>query len=883
MSGFRLASGGLAIDRSGPVTASVDGRPLHGFRGDTLASALIASGRSVVGRSFKYHRPRGIVGGGRDEPNALFDVGEGKGRSPNVQATMVPLEAGLAASSVNAWPSVDWDLGAFNGWLGRFIPAGFYYKTFLWPRWTMFEPFIRRMAGLGRLGDGDDPARYEVIHRHVDVLIVGAGAQGRGAAQQAAAEGRTVLLVDDRRSARVEPGVQCLFGTCVFAIHEDGYVLAVENAQVQWRIRANHIVLATGLSERPLLFPGNDRPGVMLASAILHHLEEYAVLPGKKILVATNGDQADELIRKLEEAGHPVAGIVDERRGEQIVEVRYGRSGIEGVRIARDGKTRHIACDAVAMSGGFTPNLQLLMQAGGRLSPRSPDGALEIASLPANISVAMPPVRGATMIKVNPHHREKQFVDFQNDVTVADIALAAREGFVSVEHLKRYTTLGMATDQGRTSNVNAIAVMASETGRTPAEVGTTRYRPPLAPVPLGLLAPKRRGLLLAPLRFLPAHDCQVEDGGLFEDYGGWYRPTCFARPEEAPAESMLREAAMVRAACGVMDASPLGKIDVKGPDAAAFLDRIYLQTMSSLKPGRIRYGLMLNELGVVIDDGVVTRIGEDHFLIGTTSAGIGRVMADLEDRLQGDWPELEVLASNVTTRWGVLTLTGPTARDLLGRMGTDIDLEREAFPHLAFREGRVAGVPARVSRVSFTGELSYEVAVSADRMPALWSVARAEGAEPFGLDALGILRLEKGYLHVGSDTDAATLPGDVGFGAIATKKKSDFIGKRSLFLPESLRSDRFQLVGLEPLDDQVLPIGAHLVGSAPSASQMTSDGFVTSSMMSPTLGRGVALALVRDGRQRMGEIVLLEDLGKRMQARVAPPCAYDPEGQALHV
>lgn len=883
MSGFRLATGGRALDRSRPVNASVDGRPLHGFHGDTLASALLASGRTVVGRSFKYHRPRGIIGKGRDEPNALFDIGEGKARSPNVQATMIALAEQLVASSVNAWPSVDFDLGAINGWFARFLPAGFYYKTFLWPRWSLFEPFIRRMAGLGRLGSGEDPERYEVIHRQVDVLVIGAGVHGRSQARCAADEGRSVMLIDDRYPAEAADGVQCLFGTCAFAIHEDGYVLAIEKGRVQWRIRAGRIILATGLSERPLLFPGNDRPGVMLASSVSHHLDEYAVLPGKQILIATNGDQTDDLARQLFEAGHPAVAIVDQQRGEQIVKLCYGRNGITGVRVAAEGRTRHIACDSIAMSGGFTPNVQLLMQAGGKLSPRSSDGALEYGSLPSNIVVAIPPVKSDAAMRPNPVRREKQFVDFQNDVTVADIALAAREGFVSVEHLKRYTTLGMATDQGRTSNVNAIAVMASEIGKSPVDVGTTRYRPPLAPVPFGLLAPARRGLSLAPLRFLPAHEHQVDDGGLFEDFGSWYRPNCFPRAGESPSQAVLREAAMVRAACGVMDASPLGKIEIKGPDAAAFLDRIYLQTMSSLKPGRIRYGLMLNELGVVVDDGVVTRLDEDHFMVGTTSAGIARAMRDIEDWLQGDWPELDVLASNVTTSWGVVTLTGPTAREVLLRIGTDIDLDREAFPHLAYREGRVARWNARVSRVSFTGELSYEIAVPADNVADLWVAARAAGAEPFGLDALGTLRLEKGYLHVGSDTDAATLPGDLGFGAIATRKKVDFIGKRSLFLPDSLRADRFHLVGLEPLGDGVLPIGAQVVPDGPSASRMTSDGFVTSSMMSPALRRGVALALILGGQARLGEIVTLEDLGRRTKARIAPVCAFDVEGQALHV
>lgn len=884
MTGFRLPSGGTAIDRSRPLTAIVNGRPLTGFAGDTLATALIAAGRPIMARSFKYHRPRGILASGRDEPNALFDIGSGTETIPNCQATMVPLSAGLIASSVNVWPSPERDAKGLLSRFHRFLPAGFYYKTFMKPSWMVFEPFIRKMAGLGKLPLGSAATDTKLRYLHCDILVIGGGTLGIAAASQAKYASASVILLEDGLlpdMADIPEGILALDQTLAFAIHENGYVLAVQGNARQLRIRAQKIILASGHAEQPLLFPGNDRPGVMLASAMRELLCDFGVLPGKMPLLIGNNGYCDELADDLREAGYPPIAMLDTNNGDVINHVHYRGGKITAATVTSSGLRHLIECDCIAMSGGWSPRLQLLMQAGGKLAPDAVTGRLAATQIPPNMELSFSEYQEGERPTFAARTGAPQFVDFQNDVTTSDIALAAREGFVSVEHLKRYTTLGMATDQGRTSNINGLNVMADVTGRSPAQVGTTRYRPPYAPVPFAVMAAGQTGRLLAPLRFLPAHAEQAAAEALFEDHGGWYRPTCFPDKGEAPRDAVQREARMVREACGMMDASPLGKIEVTGPDAAAFLDLAYLQTMSKMKPGRIKYGLMLSETGNIIDDGVATRLTSDHYLVGTTSGNVANIAANFEAWLQGDFPHLDVCIADVTTSWGVLTLTGPAALRILTALGTDIDLR--TFAHLDYREGTVGGYQARVSRVSYTGEVSYEIAVASDALSDLWNRASSAGAKPFGLDALMVLRTEKGYLHIGSDTDSATLPVDVGFGAIQNNKKTDFIGKRSLFLPDALRNDRLQIVGLTEVNGGVLPVGGHILAQMPGANRLSSDGFITSSMMSPNLGRGVALAMVARGRERMNETVTVSDLGQRYKAIISPLCAYDADGDAFNV
>jgi sarcosine oxidase subunit alpha len=670
-----------------------------------------------------------------------------------------------------------------------------------------------------------------------------------------------------------------------------------------WQVRADRVVIATGAIERPLVFPGNDRPGIMLASAMRAYVLRYGTLPGTRVVLFCNNDAAWHTAEVMAAAGVMVAAVVDERPvvssdlAERFVErgvaVHLGAAiiatrGYRAVRSARirtaDGREIDLACDCIAMSGGYSPTLHLFGQSGGQLRFSPESGSFIPANGPDCVScvgaAAGDGLCDGEMPLTLPNGRGKALVDFQNDVTRADIAQAEREGYRSVEHLKRYTTLGMAPDQGKTANVNALRIMAALREHTPAETGTTRFRFPYTPMPLASFAGADRGELFRPLRRLPAHSRHVVAGAQFEEMGGFLRPTGYPLPGEDRAATEQREARALRAGAGLFDGSPLGKIEVVGPDAATFLDRIYANRVSNLAVGRVRYGLMLDERGTVIDDGVVARLAPDRFLISTTSAGASRIADWLEEWLQCEWTGLDVVVAPVTSAWAVLTLTGPTAREILRAAGTSIDLATDAFPHMGWREGEVAGVAARVQRVSFTGELSYEVAIAPSRAKALWDLLMAAGRDhgivPVGVDAWMILRTEKGYLHVGSDTDGTTSPLDIGWGHVL-KKASDFVGRRSLLLPELQREDRHQFVGLSATDGGVLPVGAHVLDVTGA-----SDGYVTSSAFSPTLRRGVALGMVRAGRARMGEILTIRTLSGLQKATVVEPCAFDPQGERLN-
>jgi sarcosine oxidase subunit alpha len=946
MSAARLAQGGV-IDRNRPLRFCFDGRAYRGFQGDTLASALLANDVRIVGRSFKYHRPRGLLAAGAEEPNALVRVGAGAHLDPVLRATEVELYDGLEARAVNCWPNARLDAGALLRPLERFLPAGFYYKSLMWPAWRWYEGFIRRAAGLGRISGEPDPARYESQYAHCDVLVVGAGPAGLAAALAAARQGQRVLLceqesrlggrllwdrcqVDGRGLQGAEAGawlaqaeaalraqaeVTILTRTTALGYFDHNALTLHERVtdhlgpaapaqlprQRLWEVRAGRVILATGAIERPLVFPGNDRPGVMLAGAIRRYLGEYGVRAGERAVIFTNNDAAYATAHALAAADAQVAAIVDSRAamgtaaataraaGIRVIEnsVVVGTRGGRGLRavVIRDarGAVLRIDCDLLAISGGDDPNAALHSQSGGALEWNAehlqfrPGRSRQLVESVGDAAGNAAPIEALWRVAAP----GKAFVDFQNDVSVADVELAVRENFVSVEHLKRYTTLGMAPDQGKTANVNGLALLGELTGRGPAETGTTRHRFPCVPVAIGALAGRRRGALHRPIRHLALHEWHAARGAVLHEYGGWLRPACYPHPGETPQAAEQREARTVRSRVGLFDGSPLGKIEVVGPDAALFLDRMYANAMSSLAVGRLRYGLMLSESGVVIDDGVAARLAEERFLVGTTSGGATRIAGALEEWLQCEWTELRVLVAPVTTSWAVLTLSGPEARAVLVAAGVDFPIGAAEFPHMSFREGKVAGAEARVFRVSYTGEASFEINVRPTRAAEVWQrlmeAGAAHGIAPVGVEAWLLLRTEKGYLHVGGDTDGTTVPADIGWEHVLRRER-DFVGRRSLTRPENLRHDRHQFIGLEPLDGGELPAGAHLRAARLHTG---SEGYITSSGYSPNLRRWVGLGMLRRGRARHGEILQVCAGRRRFRARVTPPGSYDPAGERL--
>jgi len=949
MSAKRLQSGGSAIDRSRPLSFSFDGHTVTGFAGDTIASALLANDVAVVGRSFKYHRPRGIWGAGVEEPNALVDIGGATPTTPNTRATTEAAREGLVARSVNATPSAATDRNAFLDRFSRFIPAAFYYKTFMWPDWHMFEPRIRAMAGLGTVDAEWTPKEPSAqVNHHCDVLVVGAGPAGLAAARLASEAGFSTMLVDDQpraggslahrdgeidgRSAAafVEETVAALLAaghpvlqsTTAFGIY-DHHLVGLnqrhgdDRPDTLWRVRPRHIVLATGAIERPLPFANNDLPGIMSADAALSYLRRHAVLVGRRIVVATNNDSAYEVASALAAAGAEVT-LVDSRAreipgapakvrvvsGRRIASAR-GTMRVEGVTL--DDGTR-LDADSVAVSGGWTPTVHLFCQARGKLAwneARRPGlrgdpgrgipvagaaaGGVSLSDVSATAAKAVPgepkgtvprstgseatagivaawPSRGA-------HGRV--WIDYQNDVTAKDVELAARENFVSVEHLKRYTTLGMATDQGKTSNLAGLALMADITGRSVPEVGTTTYRPPFTPVPLASFTGSRRGELMAPVRRLPLENVHRGDSGVFQEYGGWLRPAYYGGGE---ADRSIQDEAL-------RDGATLGKIEVIGPDAAAFVDFISYNTMSTLKPGRCRYGFMLAENGVVFDDGILVRLDEHRFIVSCSSSHVAAVHARLEEWRQDRFGRAAVYIHNATAEMATLTVSGPNARKLLETVGLGLSLDDADLPHMAMGQGIHDGEPVRVARVSFTGDRSYEISIRADRAEPLWARLREAGkafdAVLIGLEALMILRAEKGYIVIGKDTDGTTLPHDLGVEGPRAKRQNEFVGRRSLFTEEASRGDRLQFVGLAvPEGEAPLDTGAHAI--LRDGGNLRSQGFVTSSYMSPALGRPIALGLIRRGAARHGESVEIQHLGKVRTATIAAPCALDPAGDRLH-
>ncbi len=981
MTGRRLAAGGR-IDRSSVLPFTWQSAKLTGFAGDTLASALLANGVKVVGRGFKYHRARGIFAAGVEEPNAILDLECNGVQDPNARAATVELRAGMALRGVNARPDVDRDWYRGIDLLHRFLPAGFYYKTFF-PNWQRYEPRIREMAGLGRLRIAADTRRFETRSAQADVLVVGGGPSGLAAARAAASAGLSVMLADDRpgfggsllwRDATIdglpgakwaaatvralaEAGVRLLPRTTAFGAYDDGAFGLLERRTASaagwaeerlWTVRARHAVLAAGAIERPLVFPHNDRPGVMLAAAALHYLRHYAVLVGDEIVVATNNDSAYEVALALRAAGATVtlADVRGETPAVARVAIEAGvrvlpgsvvlhTIGANGVRLVDIGPadatsaraaTLRVPASVVAVSGGFSPAVHLHSQSRGKLrwdearaafypaaavAGQSLAGALagaetladalatghragvDAATALGRTVTATPPFAHAAPVAdpIRPYwcvpiRGARQWIDLQNDVTVKDIRLAAQENYGSVEHLKRYTTLGMATDQGKTSNVNGLAILAGATGKTIPQVGTTTFRPPYTPVTLGALAGPRHGMLHTPWRRLPAHAEHAALNADIREYGGWWRPACYPRADETAAQAIRREATAARHSVGLFDGSSLGKIVVDGPDAAAFLNLLYYNDVATLKPGRLRYVLLLRENGVVYDDGVIARLGPERYQLSPSSSHTAGVLAMLEAWRQTEYFHMRVAFHDVTGAWATFAVSGPRSRDVLAPL-TDIDLSADALPHMAFADGTILGVAGRIARVSFTGERSYEVSVPASYGPALWRALMQAGAPdnitPYGIESLSVLRAEKGYILIGTDSDGMTFPDDLGMSGPLRAKKVDFVGKRSLLTPDARRPDRRQFVGLLPLDPEAVPHpGAHAIER--TRDRLRSLGWVTSACHSPALGRSIALGMIARGRAlaESGAEVELFHLGTTMRARVVTPTFYDPAGDKLH-
>jgi sarcosine oxidase subunit alpha len=990
---FRLAAGGR-IDRSRPLSFTFDGRAYQGFAGDTVASALLASGVHLVGRSFKYHRPRGIVTAGIEEPNALLQVGDDPATEPNVKATVCELVEGLKAQSQNRWPALGFDVGALNSLVSKFLPSGFYYKTFMWPPstrgWLFWEKFIRKAAGLGKAPTGRDADRYDKSFAHCDVAVIGGGAAGLAAALAAGRAGKRVVLAEldhelggwllTQREAVIDgqpaldwvakaaaelaglPNVQVMTRAICFAYFDHNFLglwqnLADHLAPAERpkdgprhrlvKLRAKQVILATGAIERPLVFRDNDRPGVMLAGAAQAFVNRWAVKPGSKAVVVTNNDSAYGAALDLKAAGVEIAAVVDLRQNPDgaltdraeaagirvladhgVIAVQ-GKARVTGVQIAplaANGQgigqpVETVACDLLLNAGGFTPTVHLFSQAKGKLAW---DEARQWfkpgqAGQPNQLSVGacngtwglgaalqegfaagggngsasaadedFLPLRPLWLIPADKPlgHKGKHFVDQQNDVTAADLKLALREGYVSIEHLKRYTTNGMATDQGKTSNMNALAIVAETLARPLPEIGTTTFRAPYAPVSFGAFMGRDADDLLDPLRKTPMDPWQEANGAKFENVGQWRRAWYYPKAGEDIHAAVNREVKAVRDSVGILDASTLGKIDIKGPDAAEFINRIYTNAFLKLEVGRCRYGLMLKEDGMVMDDGVTARLAPDHFLMHTTTGNAAPVLNHLEEYLQTEWPQMKVFLTSVTEQWATVQVAGPRARTLIGEIAPGLDLSTEAFPFMAVRHGEVLGQPARIFRISFTGEGSWEINIAPSYGLALWEALMTAGAKygitPYGTEAMHVLRAEKGFIIVGQETDGSVNPLDLGMEGMVSKTK-DFVGKRSLYRADMAKPDRKQLVGLLTDDPKaVLPEGAQLVADPKQPKPMTQLGHVTSSYWSPNLGHAIAMALVKGGRARMGQTLYAPLAGGRVIAcKVTETVFYDKEGVRL--
>jgi sarcosine oxidase subunit alpha len=845
----RLDIAGPAIDGRTPLRFRFDGARYDGFVGDTLASALLANGVDVVCRSPILGRPRGVTSAGPEEAGAFVEV-TAPWTDPIVAATLVPLVDGLEAN-------------------GR--------------------------PGVGRLTERT-PGLPSAEHRyaHVDTLVIGGGNAGQTAAVEAEMAGDQRIMVVERRRRAFGPGLRTtvLTDATALGVYDHGFVVIHERSRPVerlWHVRARRVVLATGAHERPIAFADCDRPGVMLAGAVRSYIGDFGVLPGERAVIFTTNDSTNGLHELLPQVGVRVVASVDARHGE-LVTAAHGDPRVESVTIRNaDGAERTVACDLVAVSGGWNPVTQLWRAIGGGLTydeeracflPNG-DGPPWLEVVGAAAGENLPPT--APLWFSPAEDVSRHFVDLQRDSTVADVLDAVGDGLRSVEHVKRATYIGTAIDQGRTSGVLTAEIVNAALGWEPGAQGPTNARPPYVPVSFSILAGPYRGRMLDAERRTPIHPWHVANGARFENVGQWKRPWFFPRADESMEAAVLRECAAVRTQVGVMDASTLGKIQIVGPDAAALLDRMYTNRMSTLAPGRIRYGLMCGLDGMVFDDGVCMRIGEDRFLLTTTTGGAAKVLDHLEEWLQTEWPELNVWCTSVTEQWSTIAVNGPRARDVLTAAGTDLDVSAKAFGFMSWRDGEVAGVPARVARVSFTGELAYEVNVAAWHGQGMWEAVMAAGERfgitPYGTESMHVLRAEKGFVIVGQDTDGTVTPHDLGMSWIVRTDDSDFVGRRSLRRDDTVRTDRKQLVGLLPAESQtVLPEGAQIVAADTGRVPMSMIGHVTSSYRSATLGRTFALAMVAGGRELIGSTVFAPLPERTIEAEVTSPVFWDPDG-----
>ena len=1001
----RLTNGGR-INRDQPVSFIFGDQRYQGYAGDTLASALLANGVDLVGRSFKYSRPRGLVTAGADEPNGIVQLGATEAtQTPNVRATQQALYDGLKARPTNGWPNADSDLMSLVGKIGgQMMPPGFYYKTFMFPEslWMTYEKFIRKAAGFGRSSTERDPDIYDHYNQHCDVLIVGAGAAGLSAALVAGASGVRVMLVDEQeemggallhsdatingqpadewasdsiRALGEMANVQLLPRSTANGYHDHNFVTVHERVsdhladlapagmvrQRMHRVRAKAVILATGAQERPLVFGNNDVPGCMTASAVSTYIRRYAVVPGKSLVLMTTNDEAYQAAIDWQKSGRPVAAIVDTRAnpvgerideataagiriipGSAVINVKGGKR-VKAVEVAPidaagervTGAAETIACDTVASSGGWSPVIHLSCHSGVRpdwseelqgFVPGKPrdqvlfaggthgvyatadalaDGvargaeAVAIAggeAAAADVPAVEEASAGAGMALYHvPHSKPtsrapKQFVDYQNDVTAAGIELATREGFESIEHVKRYTAMGFGTDQGKLGNINGMAIAAKSLNQSIPETGTTIFRPNYTPITFGAIVGRHCKDLFDPARFTAMQASHLERGALFEDVGQWKRPWYFPQGNEDMQAALNRECRAVRTAVGILDASTLGKIDIQGKDAREFLGRVYTNAWAKLGVGKCRYGLMCGEDGMIFDDGVTACLADNHFQMTTTTGGAARVLEWLEIYHQTEWPELQVYFNSVTDHWATTTISGPKSRDVLAALCDDIDLSNDAFKFMEWRQCTVAGVPARVFRISFTGELSYEINVNANYGRHIWEACmgagEAYGITPYGTESMHVLRAEKGFIIAGQDTDGSVTPADINHSwAVAKKKPFSFIGKRGMVREDCLRPNRKQLVGLRTRNPQdVIPEGAQAVNDPSQPIPMTMLGHVTSSYWSEALGRSIAMGFVRDGLNRMGETVYypLAD-GRVIEAEICSTVFLDPEGERQNV
>lgn len=937
------------------VQFSWDGRMLTALEGDTLASALLANGIHLTARSFKYHRPRGILTAGSEEPNALADIArDGARRQPNVRATVQEVFDGLKAESQNRFPSLTFDVGAFNDALSRFFPAGFYYKTFMWPAsfWKkVYEPFIRRAAGLGHSPTEPDPDHYANRFAHCDVLVIGGGAAGIMAALSAAKDGKDVVLADEnagfggwlRADATSNIGgklayewaqekiaelaamdnVTLLPRTTAFGYFTQNMVALTERVtdhlanpdadlprERLWQIRADKVVLATGAIERHLVFSGNDRPGVMLASAAQFYLNHYGVTPGRNVGVYTACNSAWQAAFDLHAAGVNIVAIVDSRsdvpsellskandlniltRTEQAVVSTSGRLRVKSmtVQALRGSRDEKFQIDCLLMSGGWTPSVHMFSQSRGKVKFDEATGRF-LPDIYAEDCVSVGACSGATTLETaltegaasgsspapaceEPASMQgffiggsksaeaddftKAFVDFQHDVTAKDVRLAVREGFQSIEHVKRYTTTGMATDQGKMSNMHGLAVAANALDKSIPEVGLTTFRAPFTPVTFGAIVGHAKGDLFDVTRRTPMHGWAEQHGAVFEDVGNWKRAWYFPQAGETMQQAVYRECVTTRKAAGIFDASTLGKIEVVGPDAVKFMNLMYTNPWDKLGVGRCRYGIMCREDGFIYDDGVVGRLAEDRFHVTTTTGGAPRVLNMMEDYLQTEFPEWKVWLTSISEQWAVIAVQGPKAREIIEPLVEDIDLDQ--MPHMSIREGRFCGVPTRLMRVSFTGEMGFEINVPADYgqsvWESIWERGQPLGLTPYGTEAMHVMRAEKGFIIVGQDTDGTVTPQDAGLSWAIGKNKTDFVGIRGMQRPDLVAGGRRQFVGLKTKDPNVvLEEGAQIVDDPNQPIPMKMIGFVTSSYWSANCGRSIALALVENGHSRMGETV----------------------------